>query len=122
VPAVFDLAHVERMWPQVLSELRVSHTPLYTFIEDGRPAAASDGVLVVSLPSSVGASMLNKPDQRVEFEMVLLHVFGQRVKVDIIVADAPAASATPVEPAKPATLDTLRQELIATFDATEEPH
>jgi DNA polymerase-3 subunit gamma/tau len=120
-PAIFDLAHVERMWPQVLSELRSSHPPLYTFIEDGRPTAAGDGVLVMSLPSSVGASMLGKPDQRIEFEMVLLNVFGQRIHVDIVVSAAPAP-ASPAEPAKPATLDTLRQELIATFDATEEPH
>jgi DNA polymerase-3 subunit gamma/tau len=84
-PAVFDLAHVERMWPQVLSELRAAHPPLYTFIEDGRPTAASDGVLALSLPSSVGASMLSKPDQRVEFEMVLLNVFGRRIHLDIVV-------------------------------------
>jgi DNA polymerase-3 subunit gamma/tau len=120
-PAVFDLPHVERMWPQVLRELQTSHPPLYTFIEDGRPSAAGDGVLEMSLASSVGASMLSKPDQRAEFEMVLLSVFGQRIRVEILV-DAAAAPTKDTAPAKPATLEALRQELIATFDATEEPH
>jgi DNA polymerase-3 subunit gamma/tau len=119
-PAVFDLPHVERMWPQVLRELQTSHPPLYTFIEDGRPSAAGDGVLEMSLASSVGASMLSKPDQRAEFEMVLLSVFGQRIRVEILV-DAAAAPTKDTAPAKPATLEALRQELIATFDATEEP-
>jgi DNA polymerase III subunit gamma/tau len=118
--AVFDLDHVLRMWPQVLRELQTAHPPLYTFVEDGRPTAAADGVLEMTLPSSVGATMLSKPDQRVEFEMVLLGVFGQRVRVDVTVDSAAAPAAT--EPAAPATLDSLRQELIATFDATEEPH
>jgi len=120
-PAVFDLPHVERMWPQVLRELQTSHPPLYTFIEDGRPTAADDGVLEMSLASSVGASMLSKPDQRAEFEMVLLNVFGQRVRVEIVV-DTAATPTKDTAPAKPATLEALRQELIATFDATEEPH
>ncbi len=118
---VFDLPHVERMWPQVLTELQTSHPPLYTFIEDGRPTAAADGVLEIALASSVGASMLSKPDQRAEFETVLLSVFGQRVRVEIVV-DASAAPAAAPAPAAPATLESLRQELIATFDATEEPH
>jgi hypothetical protein len=109
------------MWPQVLRELQTSHPPLYTFIEDGRPSAAGDGVLEMSLASSVGASMLSKPDQRAEFEMVLLSVFGQRIRVEILV-DAAAAPTKDTAPAKPATLEALRQELIATFDATEEPH
>jgi DNA polymerase III subunit gamma/tau len=120
-PAVFDLPHVERMWPQVLQELQTSHPPLYTFIEDGRPSAAGDGVLEMSLSSSVGASMLAKPDQRADFELVLLTVFGQRIRVEILV-DPAAAPAKETAPAKPATLEALRQELIATFDATEEPH
>ena len=119
--AVFDLDHVQRMWPQVLRELQTAHPPLYTFIEDGRPTGASDGVLEMTLPSSVGATMLSKPDQRVEFEMVLLAVFGQRVRVEVTVDGTAAAAPTPSEPAAPATLDSLRQELIATFDATEEP-
>jgi DNA polymerase-3 subunit gamma/tau len=120
-PAVFDLPHVERMWPQVLQELQSSHPPLYTFIEDGRPSAAGDGVLEMSLSSSVGASMLAKPDQRADFELVLLNVFGQRIRVEILV-DPAAALAKETAPAEPATLEALRQELIATFDATEEPH
>jgi DNA polymerase-3 subunit gamma/tau len=119
--AVFDLPHVERLWPQVLRELQIAHPPLYTFIEDGRPTGAGDGVLEMTLPSSVGATMLAKPDQRAEFEMVLLGVFGQRVRVEVRVdASQPAPPAT-AEPAD-ASIDTLRQELIATFDATEEPH
>ncbi len=120
--AVFDLDHVQRMWPQVLRELQTAHPPLYTFIEDGRPTGAADGVLEMTLPSSVGATMLAKPDQRVEFEMVLLGVFGQRVRVEVTVDGTASAAPTPSEPAAPATLDSLRQELIATFDATEEPH
>lgn len=120
-PAVFDLPHVERMWPQVLQELQTSHPPLYTFIEDGRPSAAGDGVLEMSLSSSVGASMLAKPDQRADFELVLLNVFGQRIRVEILV-DPAAVPAKETAPAQPATLEALRQELIATFDATEEPH
>jgi DNA polymerase-3 subunit gamma/tau len=119
--AVFDLDHVQRMWPQVLRELQTAHPPLYTFIEDGRPTGAADGVLEMTLPSSVGATMLSKPDQRVEFEMVLLGVFGQRVRVEVTV-DSAAAAPPATETAAPATLDSLRQELIATFDATEEPH
>jgi len=118
---VFDLPHVERMWPQVLRELQTSHPPLYTFIEDGRPTAAADGVLEMTLASSVGASMLSKPDQRAELETVLLSVFGQRIRVEIV-ADATAAPAPAEAGAGPATLESLRQELIATFDATEEPH
>ena len=74
--AVFDLPHVQRLWPQVLRELQTSHPPLYTFIEDGRPTAAADGVLEMSLASSVGATMLSKADQRAEFEQVLRSVFG----------------------------------------------
>jgi hypothetical protein len=109
------------MWPQVLQELQTSHPPLYTFIEDGRPSAAGDGVLEMSLSSSVGASMLAKPDQRAEFELDLINVFGQRIRVEILV-DPAAAPAKDTAPAEPATLETLRQELIATFDATEEPH
>jgi hypothetical protein len=76
----------------------------------------------MTLPSSVGATMLAKPDQRAEFEMVLLAVFGQRLRVEVRVDGSAAAAPTPSKPAAPATLDTLRQELIATFDATEEPH
>lgn len=120
--AVFDLEHVERMWPQVLRELQTAHPPLYTFIEDGRPIAAADGVLGMVLPSSVGATMLAKPDQRAEFEAVLMTVFGQRVRVEFTVDSSAAATPKPQEPAAPVTLDSLRQELIATFDATEEPH
>jgi DNA polymerase-3 subunit gamma/tau len=120
-PVVFDLPHVVRMWPQVLRELQTSHPPLYTFIEDGRPTAAADGVLEMTLASSVGASMLSKPDQRAELETVLMSVFGQRIRVEIVV-DAAAAPAAPEAAAAPATLESLRQELIATFDATEEPH
>ena len=120
--AVFDLDHVQRMWPQVLRELQTAHPPLYTFIEDGRPTGAADGVLEMTLPSSVGATMLSKPDQRVEFEMVLLGVFGQRVRVEVTVDGTATAAPGAAEPAAPATLDSLRQELIATFDATEEPH
>ncbi len=119
--AVFDLPHVQRLWPQVLRELQTSHPPLYTFIEDGRPTAAADGVLEMSLASSVGATMLSKPDQRAEFEQVLRSVFGQRIRVDLVV-DATAAPANADAAAAPASLETLRQELIATFDATEEPH
>ncbi len=120
-PPVFDLPHVERMWPQVLRELQTSHPPLYTFIADGRPTAAGDGVLEMTLASSVGASMLSKPDQRAEFEMVLLSVFGRRVRLEIVVDDAAGPTKADAA-ANPATLETLRQELIATFDATEEPH
>jgi DNA polymerase III subunit gamma/tau len=120
-PIVFDLPHVKRMWPHVLAELRTSHPPLYTFIEDGHPTAAADGVLEITLASSVGASMLSKPDQRAEFETVLVSVFGQRIRVEIVV-DASAAPAASPAAAAPATLESLRQELIATFDATEEPH
>ncbi len=119
--AVFDLPHVQRLWPQVLRELQTSHPPLYTFIEDGRPTAAGDGVLEMSLASSVGATMLSKPDQRAEFERVLRSVFGQRIRVDLVV-DATATPAKADAAAAPASLETLRQELIATFDATEEPH
>ncbi len=120
--AVFDLDHVQRMWPQVLRELQTAHPPLYTFIEDGRPTGASDGVLEMTLPSSVGATMLSKPDQRIEFEMVLLGVFGQRVRVEVTVDGTATAAPAAADPAAPATLDSLRQELIATFDATEESH
>jgi DNA polymerase-3 subunit gamma/tau len=120
--AVFDLPHVERLWPQVLRELQIAHPPLYTFIEDGRPTGATEGVLEMTLPSSVGATMLAKPDQRAEFEMVLLAVFGQRLRVEVRVDGSAAQVPAPSTPAAPATLDTLRQELIATFDATEEPH
>jgi len=120
--AVFDLPHVERRWPQVLRELQVAHPPLYTFIEDGRPTGAGDGILEMTLPSSVGATMLAKPDQRAEFEMVLLGVFGQRVRIEIRVDAGQAPTQAAPEPGPPATVDTLRQELIATFDATEEPH
>jgi len=119
--AVFDLPHVQRLWPQVLRELQTSHPPLYTFIEDGHPTAAADGVLEMSLASSVGATMLSKPDQRAEFEQVLRSVFGQRIRVNLVV-DATAAPAKADAAAAPASLETLRQELIATFDATEEPH
>ncbi len=95
---VFDLPHVKRMWPQVLTELQTSHPPLYTFIEDGRPTAAADGVLEIALASSVGASMLSKPDQRAEFETVLLSVFGQRVRVEIVVDASAAPAAAPARP------------------------
>ncbi len=119
--AVFDLAHVERMWPRVLSELHAAHPPLYTFIEEGRPTAANGNILELTLASSVGASMLAKTDHRVALEMVLLGVFGQRITVQVAVSDQPAA--VPADsPSAPLTLDTLRQELIATFDAIEEPH
>ena len=39
-----------------------------------------------------------------------------------LVVDATAAPAKADAAAAPASLETLRQELIATFDATEEPH
>ncbi len=65
--------------------------------------------------------MLAKTDHRVALEMVLLGVFGQRITVQVAVSDQPAA--VPADsPSAPLTLDTLRQELIATFDAIEEPH
>jgi len=119
--AVFDLPHVERMWPRVLAELQAAHPPLYTFIEEGRPTAAEGNVLELTLASSVGASMLAKTDHRVALEMVLLGVFGQRITVQVAVGEQPVAAA-PDTPSTPLTLDTLRQELIATFDAIEEPH
>jgi DNA polymerase III subunit gamma/tau len=119
--SVFDLAHVERMWPQVLRELQTAHPPLYTFIEDGRPTGTDGGRLQMALASSVGATMLSKPDQRAEFESVLAGVFGRPVRVEFII-DSTVAAPVPVEPTAPGTLDSLRQELIATFDATEEPH
>jgi len=120
-PVQMDVAHVGRLWPQVLSELRTEHPPLFSFVEHARVTDARDGFVQITLASAMGASMLSRGEPRSQLEHVLARMLGSRVHLDVQVDEAPktARRAAP-EPAGPLDLDALRQELIQTFDATEE--
>ncbi|MFN8121283.1 MAG: DNA polymerase III subunit gamma/tau [Thermoleophilia bacterium] len=120
-PVQMDVAHVARLWPQVLSELRTEHPPLFSFVEHARVTDAREGFVQITLASAMGASMLSRGEPRSQLEHVLGRMLGSRVHLDVQVDEAPrAARRAEPEPSGPLDLDALRQELIQTFDATEE--
>lgn len=120
-PVQMDVAHVARLWPQVLSELRTEHPPLFSFVEHARVSDAREGFVQITLASAMGASMLSRGEPRSQLEHVLARMLGSRVHLDVQVDEAPrAARRAEPEPSGPLDLDALRQELIQTFDATEE--
>ena len=112
-----DAAHVERLWPQVLARLREAHPPLVAFMEDARVVRVQDDVIRFALTSHVALGMLARQEHRSNLEAVLAEVLGTRVRVDV--EQGEAAPAAPPDRG-PMDLDTLRQEVIATFDAVEE--
>jgi len=119
-PAVtLDAAHVERLWPQVVAELREAHPPLVAFMEDARVTEVTpDGRILFSVASPVALGMFARPEHRANLEAVLAAVLGARVRTDFA-QGAHAAAPEPVDDG-PLDLDTLRQEVISIFEATEE--
>ncbi|HWH15552.1 MAG TPA: hypothetical protein VNT51_12475, partial [Miltoncostaeaceae bacterium] len=119
-PAVtLDVAHVERLWPEVVASLRESHPPLVAFLEDARVLALdADGRMRIAVASPVALGMFSRPEHRSNLEAVLAAVLGARVRTEFEQGGHAPAEEPPDD--GPLDIDTLRQEVIAIFDATEE--
>ncbi|MFN8108312.1 MAG: hypothetical protein U0Y82_00420 [Thermoleophilia bacterium] len=126
-PVVLDTAHVGRLWPGVLNQLKAEHPPIHAFVEHATVVDVAADVVTLGVGNEFGAKMLARPEHREPLEAQLGRTLGQRVRVEVRTV---AAAAPPPPAAAPAgapagspgapDLDALRQAIISTFDATEE--
>ncbi|MCB9011216.1 MAG: DNA polymerase III subunit gamma/tau [Actinobacteria bacterium] len=120
-----DVAHVTRLWPQVLNRLLSEHPPLHSFVEDATIAEVDGDRIKLLVGGGVGASMLSRAEHREQLEHVLSSVFGTRVHAQVEAGPPPPAASARTQGAPSGEhttldLDALRQAVINTFDATEE--
>jgi DNA polymerase-3 subunit gamma/tau len=121
-PVVADLEHIERLWPQVLSELEAQAPHLHSFLGGSRVTAV-DGVRVsVAVPSAVGHRMAEQPDNLRVVEATLSRLAGRALDVDLQAAPAPspAQSAAAATAVTPGDHKSLLEDIKAQFDAVEE--
>lgn len=115
---VLDVEHVTRLWSEVVAGIRDRKPPLVHVIEEATVDAVDGDLVHLSTSSTIGAGLLAVIDNRRAVEGVMGDVFGRTVRLEV--ATVRAAPAAPREQERPLDLDSLHQELIATFDATPE--
>lgn len=126
-PVVVDLAHMERLWPQVLGELEVEAPHLHSFLRGSRVTGADNGTVRVAVPSAVGLRMAEQPDNRRGVEAALARLAGRELTV--VLEEAPPEAPAPASggegpspvPAPAPDHRSLMEDIKAQFDAVEEP-
>ncbi len=118
-PVPADVEHVTRLWPQVVQAVSTSAPPLVGFLQEAQVPRVTGDVVHLAV-SPVGASMLARPEYRRSVEHALAGVMGRPLRVEVAAAAAAPAPRRPEASEQPLDLDTLRRELMSTFDATPE--
>ncbi len=121
-----DLEHVSRVWPQVMAQLERDCPPEFGWLEGATVDRVEGEVLGLTVSSKMRFQMLGRPDHRQKVETVIAAIMGRPMRLDLVLIEAAPAPrrVTPTGPTPATTavdLESLRKELIATFDATEEP-
>lgn len=119
-PAPADLAHFERLWPQVLAALEREAPPTRGFLDGSRPAEVDEGSLVVAVTSRLRADMLAAPDHRARVRAAVASVSGREMDVRFRAEAVAAGEEPPAGPAGPPDGDALLEEFKSMFNAVEE--
>jgi DNA polymerase III gamma/tau subunit len=120
-PVVADLAHVERLWPQVLAALEAEAPHLHGFLLDSRVLDVQDGRVTVGVAGSVGAQLLRQPDEGRRLQAALSALAGRPLEVRIAEVEAQPSEAAPqqADPSERELMERLRTEFNA--DVEEAP-
>ncbi len=119
-PIVADMAHMGRLWPQVVAELEQAHPALHGFLRESTVVEVADSAVTVAV-SGVFIKMLEKPDERALVEQTLSTMGGRPFELHFTAAGAESAPVARTE-SREGGLDheSLMEELKRQFNATEE--
>lgn len=89
-----DLAHLERMWPHVLTEFQAKAPIIAGFLDESRPLVVTgEGTVTIGLVGELRLRMLTRPDDHRLVAETLGRLVGRPVDVAFTLVAAPAPAA-----------------------------
>jgi len=123
-PVALDRPHLERLWPQVLAELKEEAPHLHGFLTGSRVSGLAGTQVQVAMHDGVGFALLRQPDERRRIERALSRLAHRDLTVALEAlpaSEAPAPDEQRAEaPQGPVDHRTLMEDIKSQFDAVEE--
>jgi len=100
------LNEVERVWPEVIEQVKLKEMSTGLFLAESAPVEVTDGVIVLGFPEefSFHKEMLEAPEKSKLVEETLGQILGRRVRIQLVTTQLPSSpSEGQTEPSKAPT-------------------